>query len=115
MGESPDVSLLDHVLGFAVVAQDSAGEPVEPAIVRLHDRANRRFIAAAGAGDQFDIAAPDGVDLWCVGVGHGDVARSSDAVLLMDWMRQSQIGSRAPGNYRKGAIKPTAAAILASS
>src|SRR5258707_379205 len=49
MGECPDIGFLHHVLGLAVVAQDSAGEPVKPAIVRLHDRADRRLIAVAGA------------------------------------------------------------------
>ena len=56
MGECPDIGFLDDVLGLAVVAQDAAGEPVEPAIVRLHDRADRRLIAAAGAADQFGVA-----------------------------------------------------------
>ena len=63
MGEGPDVGLLDDVLGLAVVAQDSAGKPVEPAIVRLHDGANGRLVAAAGAPDQFGIAGPDGSNL----------------------------------------------------
>ena len=56
MGEGPDVGFLDHVFGFAVVAQDAAGDPVEPAIVRLHDRANGRLVAATGALDQFGVS-----------------------------------------------------------
>ena len=37
MRERPDIGLLNHVLGFAVVAQNAAGDPVKPAIVGLHD------------------------------------------------------------------------------
>ena len=55
MGEGPDIGFLHDVLGLAVVAQDAAGDPVEPAIVRLHDRANGAFLARAGAPDQFGV------------------------------------------------------------
>ena len=37
MRERPDIGFLDYVLGLAVVAQDAAGEPVEAAIIRLHE------------------------------------------------------------------------------
>ena len=60
MREGADVGFLHHVLGLAVVAQDAAGEPVKPAIVRLHDRADRRLVAGAGAADQFGVAGPGG-------------------------------------------------------
>ena len=65
MSEGPDISLLDDVLGFAIVAQDSAGEPVEPAIVRLHDRTNGCLVAAKGALDQFCIAGLNRGIFWC--------------------------------------------------
>ena len=35
MREGADIGLLHHVLGLAVIAQDAAGEPVEPAVVGL--------------------------------------------------------------------------------
>src|SRR5436190_22613162 len=94
MGERPDIGFLHHVLGLAVVAQDSAGEPVEPAIVRLHDRADRRLIALAGAPDQFGLSAPDGSYWRCLCGAHDDFARSGNTLLLMGWMRQRQTGSR---------------------
>ena len=59
MGERADIGFLDHVLGLAVIAQDAAGDPVEPAIVRLHDGANGRLVAAAGAPDQVGIDGSD--------------------------------------------------------
>ncbi len=64
MRERPDIGFLDHVLGLAVVAQDAAGKPVEPAIVGLHDDANGRLVAPAGASDQFGLRDPGGSDLW---------------------------------------------------
>ena len=51
MREGADVGLLHDVLGLAVVAQDAAGEAVEPAVVRLHDRADRRLVAAQRRGE----------------------------------------------------------------
>ena len=71
MRERPDIGFLDHVLGFAVVAQDAAREPVEPAIVRLHDRADRGLVAVAGALDQFGFRAAGG-DLRYLRLAHGD-------------------------------------------
>src|SRR5207247_6088636 len=93
-GERPDIGFLHHVLGLAVVAQDSAGEPVEPAIVRLHDRADRRLIALAGAPDQFGLSAPDGSYWRCLCGAHDHFARSGNRLLLRGWMRQRQISSR---------------------
>src|ERR1700722_10509855 len=98
MGEGPDVSLLDDVLGLAVVAQNSAGEPVEPAIVRLHDRTNGLLIAPAGTTDQFGIAGRDMSNLWCL-CAHNGFALSDETVLLMSWMRKRQIGSRTFGTF----------------
>ena len=55
MREGADIGLLDHVLGLAVVAQDAAGEPVEPAVVGLDDRANRRLVAGQRAPYQLEF------------------------------------------------------------
>src|SRR3981081_4194028 len=94
MRERADIGFLHHVLGLAVVAQDAAGDPVKPAIVRLHDRANGRLIAISGALDQLGVGSPDGSNLWCLCVAHEDLAPSDRTLPLMGWMRQGQIGSR---------------------
>jgi hypothetical protein len=94
MRERPDIGFLDDVLGFVVVAQDSAGKAIKPAIVRLHNNANGALIARAGALHQFGVRGSDGSSLRYLGVAHDDFALSSSALLLMDWMRQRQIGSR---------------------
>jgi len=94
--ERADIGFLDDILGFAVVAQDSAGEPVKPAIVGLHDDANGRLVARAGALHQFGVGGPDGSYLRYIGVAHHDFALSYNMLLLMGWMRQRQIGSRHP-------------------
>ena len=70
MREGADVGLLHHVLGLAVVAQDAAGEPVEPAVVRLHDGANRRLVARQRPPHQLGVAGVDGRDLRYVGLAH---------------------------------------------
>src|SRR3977135_3916514 len=72
----------------------SAGEPVKPAIVGLHDGANGHLIACAGALHQFGVRAPDGSDLRYLGVAHDDFALSNNMLLLIGWMRQRQIGPR---------------------
>ena len=82
MRESPDIGFLHDVLGLAVVAQDAAGKPVKPAIIRLHDGANGRLVAGAGARDQFGVAIRDGSNLWGLGVAHDWAARSVDRLLL---------------------------------
>ncbi len=53
MGKGPDIGFLHHVLGFAVAAQDTARETVEPAVVGLHDLAQRGLVTAPRAVDQF--------------------------------------------------------------
>ena len=70
MREGADVSLLHDVLGLAVVAQDAAGEPVEPAVVRLHDGANRGLVAGQRPADQVGVAGSGGRDMWCLGLTH---------------------------------------------
>ena len=82
MGEGPDIGLLHHILGLAVVAQDAAGEPVEPAVVRLHDAADGGFIARQRAGDQRGVGGPGCVYLRKGCVAHGGLARSVDRLLL---------------------------------
>src|SRR5882672_6403093 len=94
MRERPDIGFLHDILGFAVVAQDSAGEPVKPAIVRLHDDADGRLITRAGAPHQFGVRGPNGSDLRYLGMAHDDFALSNSALLLKGWMRQRPIGSR---------------------
>jgi hypothetical protein len=56
MGESADIRLLHGVFRLTVVAQDGAGDPVEPAIVFLHDDAESRAISCERALDQLTIA-----------------------------------------------------------
>ena len=55
MCEGADVSLLHHVLGLAVVAQDAAGKPVEPAVIGLHDGANRGLVTGQRPADQVEV------------------------------------------------------------
>src|SRR5260370_32938105 len=97
MSERPDIGFLDHVLGFAVVAQDSAGEPVKPAVVRLHDGTNGHLIAVADALDQFGIRGPGGRDFMCslrwLAVAPAGSARSANTLPLPGWMQQRPPGS----------------------
>ena len=74
MGESPHVGLLDDIFGLAFIAEDSASEPIETAIIRLHNGANGRLISMAGASDQLGIGGPVRSNFWCWCVGHGDFA-----------------------------------------
>src|SRR3979409_1009839 len=102
MRERADIGFLHYILGFAVVAQNSAGDPVEPAIVRLHDRANGRLVALAGALDQFGLSGPDGRYLRDLCAAHDDLALFDNTLLPRGWMRQRQIGSRASETIAKG-------------
>src|SRR4029077_18989337 len=86
MGECTDVGLLDDVLRFAVVAKDSTGKPIKPAIVRTHDRTDRRLVAVTGTPDQFGVGSAIGTDLRCLCVGHGDLA----GPMSRHWMQQSR-------------------------
>jgi hypothetical protein len=67
MRERPDIGLLHNVLGLGVVAQDAAGQPVKPAVIRLHDRTDGRLVALAGARDQFGFGDSEGSNWrgWC--------------------------------------------------
>ena len=55
MREGTNVGFLHDVLGLAVVTQDTAGDPIELAIIRLHDGTDRAFVAGARATNQFQI------------------------------------------------------------
>ena len=70
MREGANVSLLHHILGLAVVAQDAAGEAIEPAVVSLHDGADGGFVAGQRPPHQFGVAGFGGRDLRYVGLAH---------------------------------------------
>ena len=55
MGEGADIGFLHHILGLGVVAQDAAGQPIKPAVIRLHDRADRGFVAGKRAPHQLGV------------------------------------------------------------
>ncbi len=70
MREGADVGLLHDILGLAVVAQDAAGEPVEPAVVRLHDGADRGFVAGQRPPHQFGVSSVERRALRYVCLAH---------------------------------------------
>jgi hypothetical protein len=72
--KSPNVGFLNDVLGLAIVAQNASGYPVKPAVVRLHDRTDGRFIACAGAPDQFGVGGRGGGHLTRICAAHDDSA-----------------------------------------
>ena len=78
MREGTNVGFLHDVLGLAVVAQDAAGDPVELAIVRLHDGANRAFVTRAGAANQFQIVIAGAGDQPGLNLLHVPHSRSQD-------------------------------------
>jgi hypothetical protein len=88
MGEGPDIGFLDDVLGLAVVAQDAAGEPVQPAIVGLDDGADCRLIAVAGTGDE--LVECRFCRFRCVCLAHGAIP----VMVSGDWMQDVARGSR---------------------
>lgn len=59
MGESADIGFLNDILGFAVAAQNSARQTIEPAVVGLHDLAQRGLVMAPRPLDQFGFQCPD--------------------------------------------------------
>ena len=70
MREGAHVSVLHHVLGLGVVAQDAAGEAIELAVVRLHDGADGGLITGEGAAHQFGVAGVGGSDIRYAGLTH---------------------------------------------
>jgi hypothetical protein len=59
-GKGFDIRFLDHIFGFAVIPQDAAGDPVQPAIVPLHDGAKRRIVMGERTPDEFGIVGRAG-------------------------------------------------------
>lgn len=59
MGEGADVGVLHDVLSLAVIAQDAARQPEQPAIVRLHDGAHRSLVPRERALHQSGISCRD--------------------------------------------------------
>src|SRR4051812_2988014 len=55
MSESADIGFLNDVFSLAVVAQDAAGEPVKPAVVRFHDGMNGALLSLAGAPHEIGV------------------------------------------------------------
>src|SRR5581483_4286002 len=98
MGESPDVGFLDDILGLCVVAQDAAGEPVQKAIVVLDDGADRRLIAATGAGNE--------VVGWrlgrfrCLCLAHGAIPEHDSRDWMTDFPEGSQIFANKNGRQK---------------
>jgi hypothetical protein len=56
--EPAEIGLLQHVLGFAIVADHAARDAVEASIVRLDDGANGGVVLAYGAVDEFAFRRP---------------------------------------------------------
>jgi hypothetical protein len=55
MGKSVDIRFLDGIFGFAVISQDAAGDPVKPAIVPLHDGAERPVVTGECTPNELGI------------------------------------------------------------
>ena len=106
MREGADIGFLHDVLGLAVVAQDAAGEPVQPAIIRLHDRANRSLVAGKRPPHQFGVAGAGESDLRYLGLAHDGF--TNNRVLGLDAPRQKRFrkylirNMAAPGRGRPG-------------
>src|SRR6476660_1936491 len=62
-GKGADISLLHHVLGFSVIAQDAPRNAEQTAIISLCDRSNRGFVASSRQTHQIRIAERFGYGL----------------------------------------------------
>ena len=60
MRKGVDIRFLDGIFGFAIIPQDAAGDPVKPAIVPLHDSAERGAITGACTPNELSIVGRDG-------------------------------------------------------
>ncbi len=60
MGKGFDIRFLDHIFGIAVIPQNAAGNPVQSAIVPLHDGAKRRVVTGERAPNEFGIVGRAG-------------------------------------------------------
>ena len=76
MREGADVGFLHHVLGLAIVAQDAAGEPVEPAVMGLDDGAHGRLVAGERTPDELGVGGAGGDGLGDGDAWHGSLAFS---------------------------------------
>ena len=63
-----DIGFLHDIRALRHHTQDAAGEPVQPAIIRLHDRANRSLVAGKRPPHQFGVAGVAGRDLRYLGL-----------------------------------------------
>ena len=86
------IGLLDDILCLAVIAQDSARQPVKSAVVGLDDGANRTFVAVQGATGKLDLDG-SGRGLWGGGALHGSLVVPNPT----PWMQQGGQGSREIG------------------
>ncbi len=82
MREGADIGFLHHILGVGVVAQDAAGQPIKPAVIRLHDHANRGFVAGKRAPHQLGVNIAGRRWLRCSGLAHDDL--TNNRVLGLD-------------------------------
>ena len=60
MGKGFDLRFLDHIFGFAVIPQNAAGDPVQSAIVPLHDGAKCRVVTGKRTPNDFGIVGRAG-------------------------------------------------------
>ena len=51
-----DIRILHYVLGLAVIAQDDAGNPVEPLVIAAHQDLKKRRFAREHTGHHFFIS-----------------------------------------------------------
>ncbi len=84
MGEGADIGVLDHVLGLAVVAQDAAGEAEQPAIVGLHDGADRGLVTGQRALHEVGVARADRRNGRCLGLAHGGIILIDREIMPLD-------------------------------
>src|SRR3569623_2225820 len=96
MGEGADIGLLHHILGIGVVTQAAARQPVKPAIVGLHDLAQRSLVAAAGALDQLGLRCPGAGGQAGCGPLHGSPLRISPWFRTLDAARQERLLTFSP-------------------
>jgi hypothetical protein len=60
VGKGFDIRFLNGVFGFALVPQNTARDPVQAAVMPLHDGAECRVVTAEGTPDEFEIARLSG-------------------------------------------------------
>jgi hypothetical protein len=60
IGKGFDIRFLDHIFGFGFIPQNAAGDPVQAAIVPLHDDAKRHVVTGERTPNEFDIVGRAG-------------------------------------------------------